>query len=583
MTGPGTGPIGQAELERMVRAQVVRLAWRVVPALALLGVAVLIALLLVPDSSSPSDRVASAGTGATGAFQTGSAAVPGGAGSASPSPSIGEGSPGSSSVSGRVVATGSSTGSRGAAGGGPALATGVSRGGVSCGAGARQVTWSKYAPDCVPAFHGSNGGVTSHGVTASSITITYRLANSTQQAAIDSIAGGAVPQDGAYIQDLDTFAKLFNKDFETYGRTVKIVPYQGQGDYVQEDSGQNLAGAQADAVTASDKGGFADETFPITASQPYEEDLAGQKVIGLSGVGMPQSWYDQFAPYEYAYSPDGTKFADWEVNLVCQRLAGMPAIFGGPDVSGRTRVFGMISPENPVYVQDANAVANGVKSGCGVSIAKRATYSIDVTQFEEQATSIDAQMKTAGVTTVICLCDPLMPIFLTQSADSQKWDPEWNPPDYFDPDGRLQSSDQWVHTIAFGGGSLPRAQTEAYRSFELADPGATPAEVYYFIAYYCMLQLFSTIQAAGPDLTPGNFERAYFSLPPSLPGGDAGDWRYGTNNFTPESDATIGHWNPNAVSAEDGKKGAWQSCDEDRFYSFTDSSTWAPTHTQLSC
>jgi hypothetical protein len=252
-------------------------------------------------------------------------------------------------------------------------------------------------------------------------------------------------------------------------------------------------------------------------------------------------------------------------------------------VSGHQRVFGLISPENPVYVEDASTVSDGMLSRCGVKLAKRVTYAIDVTQFEEQAASIDAQMKVAGVTTVICLCDPLMPIFLSNSADSQKWDPEWNPPDYFDPDGRLQASDQWAHTIAFAGGSLPKTQTESYRSFELADPGGTPAEEYYFIAYYCLLQLFSTIQAAGPDLTPQSFQGAFFSLPPSLPGGDAGDWRYGPNNFTPESDSSIGHWDPNAISNEDGKKGAWESCNNNRFYSFTDASSWAPAHTQLSC
>ena len=565
----------------MVRAQAARLALRALPVVALALTGLIIALVLAaPGGGHPAgapSSLSAGGTPSAPAPASGSPA-PGGGGSGSvPAPALGAVSGGSTGASGGTGAGGPAGAVAGNSG------SGSSRGGVRCGAGARQVSWSRYAPTCVPAFSGANGGSTTHGVSASTVTITYRLANSSQQAAINSIGGGAVPQDGAYIQDLNTYARLFNKQFETYGRTVKIVPYQGQGDYVSEDSGQNLAGAQADAATAFDLGAFADETFPITASQPYEEDLAAEKVIGLSGVGLPQSWYVKFAPYEYAYSPDGTKFADWEVNLVCSRLAGLPAVFGGSGVSGHTRVFGLISPENPVYVEDANTVASGLQARCGVRLAKRVSYAIDVTQFEAQATSIDAQMKTAGVTTVICLCDPLMPIFLTNSADSQGWFPEWNPPDYFDPDGRLQSSDQWVHTIAFGGGSLPRNQTEAYRSFQLADPGGSPAEEYYFIAYYCLLQLFSTIQAAGPDLTPQSFEKAFFSLPPSLPGGDAGDWRYGPGNFTPESDSTIGHWDPNAISNEDGKKGAWESCDSNTFYSFTDASSWAPAHTQLHC
>jgi hypothetical protein len=565
----------------MVRAQVGRLALRALPVVALGLVGLILALVLAapgrgrPSPSRPGLSVAGTES-ASGASDSALAAPTGGVGRAT--------TPTSGLVAGEPAGASGGTGSGGAVGTTAGTSgSDTSRGGVRCATGARQVAWSRYAPSCVPAFGGANGGSTSHGVTAGTVTVTYRLANSSQQAAINSIGGGAVPQDGAYIQDLNTYARLFNKQFETYGRTVKIVPYQGQGDYVSEDSGQDLAGAQADAASAFDLGAFADETFPITASQPYEEDLAAKKLIGLSGVGLPQLWYVKFAPYEYAYSPDGTKFADWEVNLVCSRLAGMPAIFGGAGVSGHTRVFGLISPENPVYVEDANAVASGIQARCGVKPAKRVSYAIDVTQFEAQASSIDAQMKTAGVTTVICLCDPLMPIFLTNSADSQQWFPEWNPPDYFDPDGRLQSADQWVHTIAFGGGSLPRDQTEAYRSFQLADPGGSPAEEYYFIAYYCLLQLFSAIQAAGPDLTPQSFERGFFSLPPSLPGGDAGDWRYGPGNFTPESDSTIGHWDPNAISNEDGKKGAWESCNNNTFYSFTDPSSWAPAHTQLHC
>ncbi|MFN2539646.1 MAG: hypothetical protein ABR549_16040, partial [Mycobacteriales bacterium] len=40
----------------------------------------------------------------------------------------------------------------------PVTTHGVSRAGVACRPGARQVSWTVYAPPCVAAYRGSNGG-----------------------------------------------------------------------------------------------------------------------------------------------------------------------------------------------------------------------------------------------------------------------------------------------------------------------------------------------------------------------------------------------------------------------------------------
>jgi hypothetical protein len=460
---------------------------------------------------------------------------------------------------------------------------GVARTGVSCTPGALQFSWSPYAPTCVPAFTGNNGGATSQGVTGSTINLSYRVPNSNEEATVASLAGSAFPNDPAFIADLQTYIRYFNSQFELYGRKVVLTPFQAQGDYLEEEQGQDLAGAQADAATAQSLGAFADATFPLFSSQFYAQDLAEEHVVSFGGLAYTTQWYEQYAPYEFSESPTGTAGANGFVQLACDRLAGLPAIFAGEtSYQAETRVFGLIAPDNPQYQATTDLIQDELQSTCGQSIAKRVSYAIDVSSFEQQATSVIAQMKAAGVTTIICLCDPLFPILLDQTADQQQYYPEWVGVGFLDPAGRLPAQDQMAHSISQEGAAVPSSQSEAYRVFQLADPGGTPAEQYYQVAFYEMLYIFDGLQAAGPDLTPVNLAKGFFSMPTSAQG-ELGVWQGGQGAFSPITETQIGWWNPNAISNFDGQKGAWESCDSGQWYRFSDPTTWAPDHTQLSC
>lgn len=346
------------------------------------------------SSGHPNKAAASSAASAGSTSQAGSL---GGAGSGSgPSGGSSALSPSSSSAAGRP--------------------TGVAITGVRCGPGVKQFAWSVYGPPCVSAYHGNNGGATSHGVSSTTITITYAMPNSAQQSAVNSVGGDAVPSTSAYIQDMQTYIKFFNTQFELYGRHVVLKPFQAQGDYLAEDQGQDLQGAQADAATAYSMGAFADATFLLESSQPYEQDLAAEHLISLSATGMPQSWMQQYSPYEYSVWPTGTKLAQSYVNTVCQRMAGMDAIFAGSSTYQHTiRRFGLITPTNPSYMRVGDEIQSGL-SGCNAALTRRESYSLDVASFEQQATSMVAQMKAAGVTTLLCECDPIMPVFLTQAS-----------------------------------------------------------------------------------------------------------------------------------------------------------------------
>ena len=590
-----SGGVPQAEIDAAVRRYLARVARRYVPVAAGL-LALLLVILLVP-SVSPKSSTVSFGSG--GAGGTGSSAPLGSAAGAGPGSAPGAtsgGTAGGVSGSGGSVAAGGTgtSGGTGASGGtvpagitAPAApgSAGVAVSGVACGPGVRQVTWSGYAPLCVPAYHGANGGPTAHGVTAGTITAVYRRTNSLEEkAAFAAVASAAPGTDDQYLFDLRTYVNYFNKTYELYGRHVVVVDYNGVGDNLQEDQGQDIQGAQADAATAAAKGAFVDvSSGPTLAStELYEEALASEHVIAIGAVGLPASWFQAHSPYEFSISPDGTEGAQAVVNGVCQRLAGMPAVFAGNALYQKEkRVFGLVTPDNPEYVLLGQQIAAGLKA-CGAPLPQWSRYSIDVSTEEQQSLSIVGQMNARGVTSVLCVCDPVMEVFMGDNASSQHYDPEWLMTDWLDPLGRVVDQSEMAHAITAEWLTFPPlAQNEAYRVFKLADPSGQPQEKYYVEAYWTALYLFDVLQQAGPALTPLSFERGAFTLPRSALG-MFGTWEGRSGQFAASTSVQIQSWNQGAASNFDGAKGGWVPCEGGQWFSLLDNSVGTP-HTQLHC
>lgn len=581
------------EVDRAVGRYLRRVVLRYLP-----GAGLLLAVLLVVTLVSPTRPTAGPGAGAGGS----QAGVAGGAGPAGGSAGGSAGSSAGGLPGGAVPGTpaeggaGSTAGGPASAGGGPAVpgasAGGVSRTGVTCGAGARQFTWSRYAPPCVAAFHGSNGGATGQGVTGSTITLTYRLANSAQQSALQALAGAAYPNDAALVADLRSYIDWFNTQFELYGRHVVLKTFNAQGDFIQEDQGQDLAAAQADSVTAHDLGAFGDVTFLLESSQPYEEDLAHEGVVGFSAVGEPHSWFVRNSPYEFSVQgPEGSVAIDEASAVVCRRLAGMPAVFSGNAADrARTRAFGVIYPENPEYTEEEGQFQRDVASQCGLHLAKVIAYSIDATQFETEATAAVAQLRAAGVTSIFCACDPVFPILFSQAAHQQNYLPEILTVSFGDPVTRDYDQTVWAHTLAGGFQFPPLRDTEPFRVFQLAHPGQHPAEwapaspPYFYVPYYQLLQVFLGLQAAGPHLTAASFARGLASLPPSQPGDPvAGQWIFGNGVYDPVASFGLVWWDPRATSAFDGAQGAYRWCNGGATYLHSDLAALGGPHQQLAC
>jgi hypothetical protein len=184
--------IAPREVEAAVRQYIGRLAVRYVPLVAVL-LALALILVLVPRADGGGNRTVASGTasgseqGTTGSesFSATGAPVDGAGGAAGGTGGAGQGST-RSAVRGPGVPAGVTA---------PAAAgsAGMTKSGVACGPGVRQVKWTNYAPLCVPAYSGNNGGATSHGVTNDTITVSFRLGNSASDAAVYAAAGAAAP------------------------------------------------------------------------------------------------------------------------------------------------------------------------------------------------------------------------------------------------------------------------------------------------------------------------------------------------------------------------------------------------------
>jgi hypothetical protein len=582
------GPEFDAAVQAAARRYIATTARRYVPVIVVAAF-VLVVIAFVPsvrptaNEGGTQSLAGSAGSASSGGGTVSPNGAPIGTGPGGSVTGAGGGGGATSGVTGGSSAGGISAGSRGVAIGAP----GVARSGVRCGRGVRQLPFSAYSALCVPRWTGNNGGSTSHGVSKDSITVSFRISDSGESGAVEAVAGPALnTTQQQYLADLQTYVGLFNKEFELYGRHVVVKPFHGQGDWVQEYQGQDLAAAEADAETAAKTiGAFADaSTIAEVSTPPYTQDLANNHVIGIGGVSASQRFFENNAPYSYAIGGTVTNLDQVYTPLVCRRMLGLPAIFSGDAIYQKSvRKFGLIYPDNPDYA----AVGKSIKQHLDACGAKpyTVTYSIDIPTLQQQDTNIMAQMRSQGVTTVVCVCDLLSPNFLTTAADGQQYHPEWLDADGGDPYGQTYRQDQWNHALVTGGTSPNLKTSEAYKAYKIANPNAEPQEQYFYLAYQVALQLFDAIQNAGPRLTPSTFEQGMFSLPPSAAGGVFGHWGFGTNHFTTLDRIPIGYWDPNRTSPMNGKAGTYISCSgaDGRDHPFDDPASYGPSHTQLHC
>ena len=91
-----------------------------------------------------------------------------------------------------------------------------------------------------------------------------------------------------------------------------LKTFQGQGNFLTEDQGEDLQGAQADAATEKSLGAFGDITQQVETSIPFAQDLAEEHIISFENPTASQAFYQQYAPYSYNMVPTPEQSAEWE-------------------------------------------------------------------------------------------------------------------------------------------------------------------------------------------------------------------------------------------------------------------------------
>jgi hypothetical protein len=421
-----------------------------------------------------------------------------------------------------------------------------------------QVQGDPYAPPCIK-FSGNNGGATSRGVTRSTITIAFRVTSDpTFQQTLARIGGAQFDDTQA---DTDRtivgLADYFNTHFQFYGRKLNFVFYKGQGSQSNELLGGGQAAAAADALhVATGIKAFGDMS---AGTEPYADSLSRDKVMNFGSPYMSQRWYEQRAPYAWSIATDCTGVSDAVAQMGIRELYGKKAIYAGPALAGSTRKFATIAPDNPWYQE---CVQNGFSfyRRAHLTVPMNVPYQLNLATLANQAASIISKLKANHITTVVCGCDPILPVYLTQRADEQNYFPEWDVVGVALTDedivGQLFDQNEWSHAfgITYQGPTLPYAATLGYAAYKEVR-NDEPAQFVNLI-YAQMYMIALGIQLAGPDLTPTNFERGMLSYPGSQTS-EFGTWGFPPGHFTPTLDGAEIYWDPNATSVYNNKKGAY--------------------------
>jgi hypothetical protein len=409
-----------------------------------------------------------------------------------------------------------------------------------------------FAGQCYAPFTGNNGGATYQGVTAHSIKVVLYLAEPHDP--ILSYIEGSIADTDTNQQTIETvqgYVKFLQAYYETYGRTIDLVPFVATGNATDE------VAARADATTiAQTIKPFAVLGGPILTAA-FGQEIVANKIFCIDCMpSQPNSYYAQHAPYVIGLGMNADEAQIQLADYIGAQLKNRPAAFAGnPAMHHQTRKFGLvyISTGQDAEIQTNDFVHSLAK--LGVTLSARLAYTSPVTI---DSVGLIAKLKAAGVTSVIFSGDPVAPGPLTRAATSQNYFPEWIISGSALTDttifARTYDQKQWSH--AFGISFLAArtdpavsGSTYLYHWFYGKNP---PAATGAAVTTPLITLLFTGIQATGPALTPASFLAALFAGPkspealtePMITFGNHGIWPQ--TDYLGIDDATEIWWNPNA-------------------------------------
>jgi hypothetical protein len=423
---------------------------------------------------------------------------------------------------------------------------------------------SVYAPPCVEPFEGDNGGATSPGVTADTVKVVQYIpdpALNPLAAATISGAGADVSPETA-IETIAGFVDLYNKLFETYGRTVDVEPYIGTG------AGDDVAAAKADAIAIAEKDPFMVVGGPQTGASPaFASELASRGIVcgPQCALSLPQSLVDEYEPYLWQAGPVPNQAAALAAEAIGKLAGPGRAELAGDDATrAKDRVYGLLHYDNAdgdhqeVFEELRDQLADS-----GIELATDVEFTLDLARAQESARTNISRLKAAGVTTVIYYGDPFNPGPLTIEATAQDFHPEWilGPSVLMDTTifARLTDTEQWSHGfgVSFIGARGAQETNGAFRIWDWAYGGLPPNNTANVLNDPLLRGTFLGIHLAGENLTPETFRDGLLRYPPSGGGPTEALTSRGDHGIWPEmdwggtDDATLIWFDPQATGEDE--------------------------------
>ena len=393
---------------------------------------------------------------------------------------------------------------------------------------------SNYAPPCLVARPGAPGLNSGQGVTPDSVTVVaYEAPDDDLSASLQANS------DPAELQRVtkEKLIRMLEDRFELWGRRIEIVNMKG--------TGSSETASRADAVKVAEEiGAFASLGGP-GQQVAYAEELASRGVLCIGcGLSVPDSAFRENAPYMWGNLQTPEQYLVNLGDYLIERLMGRKAEFAGdPALRSRTRVFGHVNFEqDPPVFKGVSDEADRRGKERGYQPAARLTYQLIIPELAEQARVIIGTLKEKGVTTVVFLGDPVMPIYLTKAATDQNYHPEWIITGTVLTDttalGRNYDQTQWAH--AFGVSSLPVRlppdQSEARRLHRWYYGEDAVAIKTAQVVFEPIRLLMLGLHMAGPNLTPETFEAGMFAYPPTGGTPTGGQVSFGDRGIHAETD-----------------------------------------------
>ena len=513
-----------------------------------------------PSAGEPTTAYAETGAGAGQSTGEGSAAA---------SPGAAQGAAGGGATPTAGTASGGPTagGRAGGGGGGTSAAAGGASGGMvdNCDATTGRIKIpTRYAPICVPKFTGDNGGSTHRGVTKDTIKMVYfKVAEDAATDAVLTAAGAndTNEQEEAQVRDWITF---YESHFQMYGRKVDFQYVTASG------PATDAAAGRADAIKVADEIG----AFGVwgASNNTMTDELVARGVMCFCAISQPIENYLRWAPYVWTNLMASTQGYYHRAEYLNRIKGGKAQWSGDPLFQQQERSFGIMyyDTDDKSYKPGVDFFVKHLKEQYGITPKVVAEYHgyPQTSRSQEEARPLIQKFVQAGVTSVVCVCDPFGPIFFTQEATRQAYSPEWvvtgsalTDTSFF---ARLYDPTQWQHAfgISYLPGRLPEKLGDSYRLLQWQfDPDNAEYEptapAGYGVIRGPIDNFYHGVHLAGPNLTPESFKAGMFAAPPAgenaitgvyVSFGEKGIWPW--PDYIAFDDVTEIWWDP-AAEGED--------------------------------